>query len=193
MEMVDIGEEDLDYADRIAANADVHKNAWEETIEEMKSMAGELEADGWDAYYVAAGHTAPESPDAGETDRWGLTHVIPDNYADGFEAAFEAGSFPEYDVFRREVEGNLFFLTLLRDPGTETAILVAGSLTLFEAAPLVSKSRAEGKTYSHVQTLDGTHLGSFEHDEPAKFFPHFEEYAAHFGDGEAEADAPTDQ
>lgn len=183
--MVDIGEDETDYADRIAANADVLKSAWEGTIEDMKAMAGDREADGWDVFYVAAGHTAPESPDAGDSDRWGLVHVIPDNYADGFEEAFAAGSFPEYDVYRQEMEGTLFVLTELRDPDSKTAIFLAGSLTLFEATGLVTKSRSAGKTYTHVHTLDKTHLGSFEHDEPAKFFPHFEEYDAHFGGREA--------
>lgn len=183
--MVDTGEEEIDYADRIAANADVLKGAWEETIADMKARAEELEAEGWDAFYVAAGHTAPEPPDAGDSDRWGLAHVIPDNYVDGFEAAFAAGEFPEYDVYRQEMEGTLFFLTELRDPGSKTAILLAASLTLFEATALVNKSRSADRTYTHVHTLDGTHLGSFEHDQPAKFFPHFEEYEAYFGDGEA--------
>lgn len=179
--MVETGDEDVDYAERIAANADVLKNAWEETIEDMKAMAAELEEDGWDAFYVAAGDTAPEYPDAGDTDRWGLVHVIPDNYVDGFTEAFEAGEFPEYDVFRQEASGELFGVTLLSDPDSQTAILVAWNVTLHEATPMVNKARNEGTLFTHVQTLDATVHGSFEHDAPEKFFPHFEEYASYFG------------
>lgn len=178
--MVDIGDEDVEFAERIAADADILKSAWQETIDDMKALAGELEAEGWDVVSVAAGDTAPAVPDAGEHDRWGVVYVIPDNFADDFEAAFEAGDFPEYDVFRTEVEGRVFLVTLYRDPDAETAILVAGQFQLFHARGLVSLATEEGFTYSHVQTLDGTLLGSFRHDEPAKFFPHYEEFDERF-------------
>ncbi|WP_255151523.1 DUF7529 family protein [Halorarius halobius] len=187
--MVETGDEEVDYAERIAANADVLKNAWEETIEDMKAMAADMEEDGWDAFYVAAGDTAPEHPEAGDPDRWGLVHVIPDNYVDGFEEAFETGEFPEYDVFRQEASGELFGVTLLTDPDSRTAILIAWNLRLHDATPLVNKARSEEAMYSHVQTLDGTVHGSFEHDAPEKFFPRFEEYEAYFS---ADYDALAD-
>lgn len=174
--MVDIGEEDLDYADRIAGDADILKSAWQETIDDMEALAGELEAEGWDVFHVAAGDTATAVPDAGDDDLWGLVHVIPDNFVEGFEEAFAAGDYPEYDVFRQEVEGRVFEVTLYRDPDAGTAILIASQFLLFEARGLVRKSKSEGHTFSHVRTLDGTLLGSFRHDEPAKFFPHYEEF-----------------
>lgn len=174
--MVDIGDEDVEFADRIAANADVLKSAWQETLDDMDALAEELEADGWDTMTVAAGDTAPAVPDAGTHDRWGIIHVIPDNFADEFEDAFEAGDYPEYDVFRQEMDANVFHVTLYRDPDSKTAILVAGQFMLFHARGLVELSKEEGYTYSHVQTLDGTLLGSFRHDEPSKFFPHYEDF-----------------
>jgi hypothetical protein len=181
--MVETGDtDDQEHVERIASNTDVKKNAWSETIDDMKAMAAELEEEGWTAFYVAAGHTAPETPEVGETDRYGLTHVVPDNYAEGFVEAFEAGEYPEYDVFRQEVAGQLFSVTVLRDPDSMTAILIAAALTLGDAAEMIRKSRSEGKTYTHVQTLDKTHLGSFEHDAPEKFFPNFEEYDAYLED-----------
>ena len=176
--MVDIGDDDQEYVDRIASDVDVKKNAWSGTIDDMKAMAAELEDQGWDAFYVAAGQTAPETPEVGDSDRYGLVHVIPDNYADGFVEAFEAGEYPEYDVFRQEVAGQLFGVTVLRDPPSETAILIAWSLTLSDATQMINKSRSEDTTYTHVQTLDGTHKGSFEHAAPEKFFPNFESYDA---------------
>lgn len=180
--MVESGDEDVDYADRIAANADVLKSAWQETLEDMEALAEELEEEGWDVCTVGSGQTAPEIPDAGETDRWGLVHVIPDNFADEFESAFAAGDFPVYDVFRNEMEGQVFFVTLLRDPDSRTAILVAGNYRLFDASGLVRVAKREGRTFTHVQTLDGTVLGTFRHDDPAKFFPHYEEYEARYGE-----------
>lgn len=179
--MVETGE-DHEHVDRVASDVDVKKNAWSNTIEEMKAMAAELEEQGWDAFYVAAGHTAPEFSKVGDTDRFGLVHVIPDNYVDVFTEAFEAGGYPEYDVFRQETAGKLFGVTVLRDPASETAILIGWSLMLHEAPQMISESKQEGKTYTHVQTLDKTHLGSFEHEAPEKFFPNFEEYDAFLDD-----------
>lgn len=176
----DPDDHDIENVERIASNADVHKNAWTETIDEMKEMAAELEDDGWDAFYVAAGHTAPEGPDSGQAGRWGLVHVIPDNYADEFEAYFERGDYPKYDVFRTEVQGRTFLLTVLFDPDSESAILVAGQYQLMHAGPLVSKTKEEETVYTHVQTLDETHRGSFEHEEPSKFFPHYERFDSRY-------------
>lgn len=178
--MVEIGEEDLEHADQIAANADVHRDAWQGTIEDMQALGEELEAEGWDVCTVASGQTATEDPAAGETDRWGLTHVIPDNFAEEFDEYFEEGGYPEYDVFRQEVEGRLFLVTLLEDPDAQSAILIAGQFQLFEAGPLVATAKEEGEVYTHVTTLDGTLHGSFRHDQPSKFFPNYEDYAEHF-------------
>jgi len=169
-------DDDAERVERIASNAEVHKNAWTETIDEMKAMAADLEDEGWDTFSVAAGHTAPEGPDAGREGRWGLVHVIPDNYAEAFEAYFERGDYPTYDVFRTEVQGRTFLLTVLSDPETESAILLAGQYQLMHAAPLVSKAKTEETVYTHVQTLDETHRGSFEHEEPSKFFPNYERF-----------------
>jgi hypothetical protein len=179
--MPEIGEDDVDYAERIAADADVLKSAWTETIDDMKALAAEMEEEGWHAYYVAAGHTAPESPDAEPKGRWGLTHVIPNNYVEGFEAAYEraGGEFPEYDVYRQELDGRVFFLTVLLDPDSETAVLLAGQYELFNAAPLVGKAKDEGHVYTYVQTLDGDVKGSFRHEAPEKFFPHYEEFSSY--------------
>ena len=33
--------------------------------------------------------------------------------------------------------------------------------------------------YTHVQTLDGTHLGSFRHDDVEKFFPDPHKYTGY--------------
>lgn len=180
--MVESGDEDVEYADRIAANADVTRNAWKETLEDAEALADELEAEGWDVFHVAADQTAPEIPDGGETDRWGLVHVIADNFADGFESAFAAGDYPVYDVFRQEVDGSVFFVTLLRDPDAMTTILIAGNYRLLDARGLVRVARREEHVLTHVQTLDGTVLGSFRHDDPSKFFPR-EEYEGRDGDG----------
>lgn len=180
--MPEVPDEDHEVEDveRIAADARVLKNAWEETIEEMTAMAADLEDDGWDTHYVAAGDTAPEPPDQGQAGRFGLVHVIPDNYADRVEAFVERGEFPRYDVFRTEQQGRVFHVTVLYDPETSAALLVAGQFELWKAGPLVAAAKDAGTMYTHLQTLDGTVRGSFEHERPEKFFPHYEDFEERF-------------
>ncbi|WP_458207265.1 DUF7529 family protein [Haladaptatus sp. NG-SE-30] len=174
--MPEIGDEDTDYAERIAANADVEKDAWGRTLDDMESMAADLESEGWDVIQIPASHTAPEHPEAGETDRFGFVYVIPDNYAEAFSEAVEAGDFPKYQVFRQEVSSRVFMLTQYLDAETGTAILIAGTYEMMHAPALVKTAMREDEMYSHVQTIDGTVLGSFRHDEYTKFFPNPEKY-----------------
>lgn len=174
--MTDVGEDDPEYADRIATHADTHKDAWSRTLGDMEAMAEELEEEGWDTLTIAAGHTAPNSPDAGDADRWGLVYVIPGNTAEAFSEAFEKGAFPQYQVFQQDVSGRVFMVTQLLDPDTETAIFIAGTYEMRHAPPLVKTAQREDEMYTHVQKLDKTRLGTFRHDDYEHFFPDPEKY-----------------
>jgi 1,2-phenylacetyl-CoA epoxidase PaaB subunit len=182
------GDDQPDYAEQIAASADVHKSAWQRTLDDMEAMAEDLEADGWEVLTIAAGHTAPTNPDAGATDRFGFVHVVPGNKAEPFEAAVETGKFPKYQVFRNEVDGRVFMLTQLIDPDTETTILIAGNFPVRNAAGLVKTALKEGEIYTHVLKLDKTHLGSFRHDDVEKFFPDPHKYTGYQVDFEGVLD-----
>ncbi|MFC6731205.1 MULTISPECIES: hypothetical protein [unclassified Haladaptatus] len=179
--MPEHADDEQEYAERLAQDADVLKSGWTATIEEMKAMAAEYEEQGWNAYYVASGHTATEPPSVGPEGRFGIVHVIPGNYADDFVKAFEQGEFPEYDVFRQEADGHVFFVTKLVDEDSKNAIFIAGQYELWNAANTVSHAMEVGHIFTHVQKLDGTMLGSFKHDDPAKFFPHAEDFKEHYG------------
>jgi hypothetical protein len=167
--MADIGD-DTDYAERIAAGAEREKSAWTATLEDMEATAEGLRAEGWQVLTIGAGHTAPENPDTGP-DRFGLTHVVPGEEADAFLDIFEAGSFPRYEVFRARQDGKVFLLTELLDPDSKTAVLVAGMYELRHALGCYEAAKAAGEMYTHLQRLDGTHLGSFGHEDYEKFFP----------------------
>jgi hypothetical protein len=169
--------DDADHADHLAARADTLKQAWSATLEDMNALAAEYDDEGWETITIPAGDTAPEPPDSGVEGRFGLVYVIPDNYVDPFEEGFETGEFPRYDVFRNESRGQVFLVTVLADPDSETAIFVAGGFERRHSRPLMNTAREEGEMYTHLQTLDGTQLGSFKHDEPEKFFP-TKEFAA---------------
>jgi len=146
------------------------KDAWRRTLQEMESMAADLESEGWDVVAVPVGHAAPVSPET-TGERSGFVHVIPGNYREPFTTAFEAGGFERYDVYRQAVSGQVFFLLELLDPESSTAILLAAQYTKHHADDLEEAVETEGVVYTHVQTLDETHLGTFRHDDPAKFFP----------------------
>ncbi len=164
----------VDDADRLSVGVDAFKDAWAATLDDMEALAEEYEENGWHTLTIAAGDTAPEPPDAGDEDRFGLIYVIPDNDAEAFEEAVADGEFPRYDVFRNESDGRVFLVTVLADPETSTAIFIAGSFERRHSPALVNTVMEEGEMYTHVQTLDGTQIGSFRHDDPEKFFPETE-------------------
>ncbi|WP_160134328.1 DUF7529 family protein [Halococcus salsus] len=163
--------DDPDSADRVTANADALKNAWAATLDDMEALAAEYADEGWETITVPAGHTAPEPPDSGVEGRFGLVYVIPGDRAEDVATAIEAGEFPRYDVYRNEAGGQVFLVTVLTDPDTETAVFVAGGFERRTSRSLLSAVQDAGVMYTHLQKLDGTPVGSFEHDDPGKFFP----------------------
>lgn len=145
--------------------------AWQRTLGELWRLEEELEADGWQVAAIPAGHVAPVPPEAGESGRFGLVHVVPGEEAESFEAAFDAGTFVAYEVFRRRVGNRLFLVTKLTAPEERVAILLAGSVDTTQMDALVQAAASRGEVQTHVQLLDGTHLGSFQHGDPSLFFP----------------------
>lgn len=156
------------------AGPEEEDSAWTRTVAALRRQEAALEDDGWEVAGVLAGHVAPEPPDAGGTDRFGLVYVVPGDDAEAFEAAFEAGTFAEYEVFRRQVGHRLFLLVKLTAPEERVAILLAGSVDTTQADGLLEAAADREELYTHVQLLDGTHLGSFHHGDPSLFFPSYE-------------------
>ncbi|WP_267641286.1 DUF7529 family protein [Haloarchaeobius amylolyticus] len=168
--------EDVDYAERIASNADVLSNAWEQALEEMELLAEQRREEGWEAVTVMAANTAPRNRRAGDDDdnRFGLVFVVPSNMGEDFSEAFEGKEFPQYEVYRREMNGNVFLVVEYMDPETETAIYIGSQYELRHAAGMVHDAEEEGEFYTYVQTLPGDILGVFKHDSHEKFVPHAE-------------------
>ena len=145
--------------------------AWERTVTEMRELAADREADGWETVTVRAGDTAPEPPDAGESDRFGFVYTVPGSAADSFRAVYDAGEFDSYTVYRRRAGETLFLVTEVADTDAKRAVFLAGAVDLGVAGDLRETAVEAGELHSHVQLLDWTHLGSFRHDDPAAFFP----------------------
>lgn len=147
------------------------ENGWARTLETANEMADELRADGWTVVTVRAGHLGPESPGDGDADRFGFVYLAPGDVAEDFEAATAEGEFDGYTVFNRRVGNDLFTLTRVADTDRRVAVLLVGAVPVDHLGDLARTAREHGEMYSHVELLDGTHLGSFHHDDPDPFFP----------------------
>jgi len=134
-------------------------------------MAETLAAEGWETLTIPAGDAAAVTANTGQTDRHGYAYVVPGDAAERFEALFVPDGFPRTEVYRATTGGHLFLLTVFLNPPTEAAILLAGVLERGDLGECRRVAEETGIMYSHVLRLNGTHLGSFEHDDPAPFFP----------------------
>lgn len=173
---VPLDESDVDEFEKefqqLHEEADPHKSAWQATLHDLDTIVAEHEENGWDAVRIASQDVACEARDTNDVEgRFGLSFVIADNHAEPFEAAFEAGKFPQYEVYRGETNGRVFMIIEYLDPGTQTAIVVAGNFWRRDANLMLEDAVEAEKMYSHYHLLDGTHLGSFEHEDVEKFFP----------------------
>lgn len=146
-------------------------NAWGRTLESATEMADRLRADGWEVVTVRAAHVAPEPPAHGDTDRFGFVYLAQGEVAEDVRAAVTDGEFDGYELFTRREGSDLFALTRVTDEERDLAVLLVGAVDLTEAGELATAARDRGEMYSHVQLVDGTHLGSFRHEDAAPFFP----------------------
>lgn len=157
--------------DDIEAASDRIKDDWSRTLHDMRAMAEDRESEGFRTVTIPAGDTATKSPKAGDTDEWGFVHVIPDNKADEFEALYGPGAFDETGVYQLNSGGHVFMVTEHIDLASQEVIFIAGSYRKRFAPGLVKAATSREKLYTHVKTLDGTKLGTFEHDDVDAFFP----------------------
>ncbi|WP_410766076.1 hypothetical protein [Haloferax sp. DFSO60] len=174
--MVELGEEDVSQAERIATDADRRREAWGATLDDMTAMADELEADGWETVRIAAGDSGPFGPSSpkGNGEAFGIAYVIPGDKAQEVTDLFEQASFSEYEIYRAENDGLVYMVTALFAPELQTAILVAGAWEMRHALECAMTAMDEGRMYTFLQKLNGDVVGVVEHDDPEKFFPNVE-------------------
>lgn len=146
-------------------------NGWARTLTAATEMTEELRDDGWEVVTVRAGHVAPEPPEHGDSDRFGFVYLAQGEDADAFTDAIEDGEFDGYEVFNRRQGSDLYTLTRVTDADRRLAVLLVGTVNLAHAEDLAAAARERGAMYSHVQLLDGTHLGTFEHEDPTDLLP----------------------
>lgn len=168
-----------DRSEQMANESDTISDGWERTLEDTKAMAADRREKGFDVVTIPSGDTTALSPDAGDTDRWGLTHLIPGNKVDEFEAIFEGGEFTETGVYQMTDSGHVFVVTECIDLDAKAVVFIAGAYQMRHATALVRAATEREKMYSHVRTLDRTYLGTFEHDDVSAFFPDPDQFYAY--------------
>lgn len=160
-----------DETDHVAQTQGTVKDAWSRTLHDMQAMAEDRESEGFETATLPAGDTTPKPPSAGETDEWGLVHVVPDNTVESFRDCYEGCEFDETGVYQVMDGGHVFLVTENIDMDSGVVVYVAGSYRMQFAGELVRTATGRDEMYTHVKTLDGTKLGTFEHDDPSAFFP----------------------
>lgn len=139
-------------------------------VDDARRVAEQRREEGWEAVVVPAVDTAPVPSDA-ERGHSGFVHVVPESVADAVATACERAEFPRYDVYRRQVGGEFFFVTELLDPDAETALLIAGTYRIADATALYRQASREGVVRTHLRRLNGERLGAVEHEAVEKLFP----------------------
>lgn len=156
------------YDPRAARRRDpegVHSETWKQTLEDMEAIADERRREDWAVWTVFAAHTDTVSIDMGEEDRFGLVHVVPNNQTEPFETVYDPASFTEYLAYGTRVEHSMYLVTELIDPADERSILVASQYNVAMADGMVESAEEKGYLPSVFRTIDGTTLGTFEHEE----------------------------
>ena len=146
-------------------------DGWSQVLSEMDAMAASLEAEGWRTVTVAAGDAAAVTAETSRTDEHGFAYVVPGDEADELAEAFVPDGFPRTEVYRAASGARVYLLTVLQDPPTETAVLLAGALDREQLPACRRAAAASGTMYTQVFRVDGTTVGVFEHDDPGPFFP----------------------
>ena len=161
--------------------AGVLKTGWEQTVADMRAMANDREERGYEAITLTSFNTAPIAPADGPDDdkRWGLSHLPDSDDVETFKKVYPERDFSETGVYQFADAGNVFMVTEHIDFDNELIIYIAGAFRMLDAAAMVRAAMDRGKLYSYVRELDGTVVGSFEHDDPGAFFPDPEAYYAY--------------
>jgi len=139
-------------------SSEVQANAWQQTLDDMWALEADLQDDGWETLVTAAGHTASVTPSHGNG-YWGLVHIVPDSDAETIGEAVEAGEFAAYDVYRTDVDGRIFSVTVLMDPESETAVPVSNQFELRKAHALIRHTHEVG----YVNPSSGTSMALWSH------------------------------
>lgn len=143
---------------------DEHTAVWEQTLEEAKLLKKNREQNGWESSFVMSAHTDTVSKDMRDHNRFGLVHVIPDNFAEILREDFDPDAFTEDLIYGTSANGVMFVAIELIDTDAERSIVVACSYDMTRAQGMTESAAEEGALYSHFKTITGENLGKFRHE-----------------------------
>lgn len=143
---------------------DEHTTAWEQTLEEAKHLVEERQQTGWKSSFVVSAHTNTVSKDMSNQDRFGLVHIIPDNYVDILRDVFDPDAFTDDLIYGSSVNGVMFVAIELVDTETERSVVIPCSYDMTRAHGMTESAAEEGALYSHFETITGDPLGVFRHE-----------------------------
>lgn len=171
--MVRIGSDDVDLDDgeEMLQTADEARSGWQQTLDDVEAMAADREESGFETLTLTSDDTTPKPPEASQEGEWGFVYIVPSNHAEEFEEFAERAEFDETLVYQAFSAGNAFVVTECLDTDNDLILYVAGTYQMQHAPALVEAALDRGKMYTHIKKLDGTELGTIEHDDPDKFFP----------------------
>lgn len=152
------------HVERLKNSTSAETEAWKQELEEMELIAQERRDDGWEVLTMSAGHTNTVSRDGDDDKKFGICHIVPDSDAEAFAEFYDEESFTEYLAYGRPIESHLYLVTELIDPVSERAVLIAGRYNRMYADGMISDANEEGVLYTHVEKINGTVVGSFEHE-----------------------------
>lgn len=159
--------------------ADVLHVGWEQTVQDMRTMAGDRERKGYETLTIPSGNTAPIAPSQGNDVRFGFSHLADHSKGQDFLELYEGRNFTDTGVYQIADGGHVFMVTEHIDYDDEIVIFIAGTYRVMDAADLVRAATDRGKLFTYVRKLDRTILGSFEHEDVSAFFPDPEIYHAY--------------
>ncbi|QGN05912.1 hypothetical protein Hrd1104_00455 [Halorhabdus sp. CBA1104] len=178
--MVRLGPDDvsLDDGERLLATSEQAHSGWEQTLQDAEAMARDRAANGFETLVLTSDDTTPKPPDSGEDEEWGLVYIVPSNQAGELESFADRATFEETVVYQATSSGHAFVVTECLDLDEQLALFVAGTYRMQHAPPLVRAALEREKMFTHVKQLDGTPVGTIEHDDPEQFFPDPEQFYA---------------
>lgn len=144
---------------------------WDAVLDDMAATAAEFEDRGWRTLTLRPGDVTPVAD--GDGDRYGFDVLLPDDEFAELLAVVDGASFEASDVYATVAEGTTFLLVTMRDDGAETAVLFPLYYARGDDSVADLKSRAEetGTVSTRLRRLEYDRVVTFEHDEPALFFP----------------------
>ena len=140
---------------------------WEDTLEDVASIADEYESAGWETLVLRPGEVQVIS---GDSVRTGFDVLIPDDEYRELRSVLESGvSFDTYEVHRNVRNDVVHVIVTMEDGATQTGLLYPAYYGL-EDADTVEGAGDDGRLRTHLRRLNGEYV-ELTHSDPDLFVP----------------------